>query len=111
MLEKLPPDPSLKDLQLVWESQYWGKKSWNAMCYVYEQWLTFFGSERRPRDIFRSDVAAFREWLRKKGNSDNSINTKIHVGARFYRFLNELELVEKDFNPFTDMAPKRVRLK
>jgi hypothetical protein len=107
----LPPDPSLKDLQLAFESQYWGKRSFFHTSYIYEEWLRFFGEDRKPRDLFRSDVADYREWCRKRGNADSSINTKIHLGARFYRFLDALELIEKDFNPFKDMAPRRIRLK
>jgi hypothetical protein len=108
---KLPPDPSLKDLQLAWESQYWGKSSWEQASRVYDQWSKFFGEERKPRDIFRADVAAYREWLTKKGNTDTTINSKIYMLSRFYRLLDELELVEKGFNPSVGMAPKRIRLR
>lgn len=108
---KLPTDPSLKDLQLAFESQYWGKKSWLSASHIYEEWIKFFGESRKPRDIFRSDVAEYRDWCRKKGNSDATTHMKIHLGARFFRLLDELELIEKDFNPFTGMAPRRIRLR
>lgn len=102
-------DPSLKDLQLFWEKQFWGKKSWEIMCRTYEQWVKFFGAERRPRDIFRSDVADYKVWLRKKGWTDTRICLEMEKLRRFYRLLNDLELVEKDFNPAEGMSPKRVR--
>lgn len=105
----VPPDPSLRDLQLLWEKQYWGTKSWQMMSRAYEQWTKFFGADRRPRDIFRSDIAEYREWLRKKGWKDSSICVEIERIRRFYRLLNELELVELDFNPATDMSPRRIR--
>jgi site-specific recombinase XerD len=110
MLEKLPPDPSLKDLQLFWESQYWGKRSWEMMSRVYENWMKFFGADRKPRDIFRSDIAAYKIWLTKKGWSDTSIATECERLRRFYRLLNELELVEEGWNPATGMSPKRIRI-
>jgi hypothetical protein len=107
----LPPDPSLKDLQLPWESQFWYKKSWGTASRIYDEWVKFFGADRKPRDIFRADIAAYRDWCRKKGNIDASINTKIQKLGCFYRFLNALELVEKDFNPTIGMLPKRIRLR
>lgn len=112
MILNLPPDPSLKDLQLVWEKQYWYKKrgTWRVMIKAYEGWMKFFGEGRKPRDIFRTDVAAYKIWLTKRGLSDSSINALCHNGARLYRLLDELELVEAGFNPFTGMAPRRIRL-
>ena len=105
----LPADPNLDDLTLAWEAQYWGKKSWLLMSKTFERWKLYFGEARRPRDIFRSDVAEYKDWLRKKGWSDNSIVSEMERLRRFYRLLDELELVEKDFNPATGMSPKRIR--
>jgi hypothetical protein len=98
----LPPDPSLRDLQLLWESQYWYKKrgTWTWAARAFETFIKFFGPDRKPRDIFRADVLEFKQWLIKKGWKKTSIETIIEYGRRFYRLLDERELVEKDFNPF-----------
>lgn len=112
MLEKLPPDPSLSDLQLFWESQYWSKKrdTWRAAASAYEDFMKFFGPDRKPRDIFRADVAEYRTWSSKKGRGSSTISRACEYGVRMYKLLNELELVEKDFNPFVGMAPRRIRI-
>lgn len=104
----LPPDPSIKDLRLPWEAQYWYKASWEGNARALETFEEYFRPERKPRDIFRSDVAEFRTWLRKKGMTDNTIHKLFDIYGRFYRFLQTLELVEADFNPFEGMAPKRI---
>lgn len=98
----IPKDPSLKDLQLTWESEYWYKKraTWIWASKAFEYWMKFFGPDRKPRDIFRSDVLEFKDWLRKKGWSKTAITRNIEYGLHFYRYLDERELVEKDFNPF-----------
>ena len=111
MLLKLPPDPSLKDLQLVFEGRYWGKASWRANSYRYDELMRYFGEDRRPRDIFRADVAAYREWSKKKGRSNTTINATMQTFSSFYNYLNELELVEKDYNPWKGMLPKRIRIR
>lgn len=109
----IPADPSLKDLQLAWESQYWykSKMAWTWAARTYEEFILFFGADRKPRDIFRADVADFKTWLEKKGRSNTRIVGSIEYGSRLYRFLDELELVEKGFNPFTGMAPRRIRVR
>jgi len=108
---ELSPDPSLKELQVLWEKQFWfrSKMGWKLAAKWYEEFKFFFGEDRKPRDIFRSDVAEWKEWLNKKGRSNNWIVHCCDKGSRFYRLLDELELVEKDFNPFKDMAPRRIR--
>jgi site-specific recombinase XerD len=107
----LPPDPSFRDLQLLWEKQYWYKArgTWQIQADAYENWQTFFGPDRKPRDVFRNDVKEYEEWLRKKGWSNNHIHSQFERARRFYRFLNELELVEKDWNPFENIGPRRIR--
>jgi hypothetical protein len=106
----VPADPSLKDLQLLWESTYWGKGSWKLMCRTYERWMKYFNEERKPRDIFRADVAEYKEWLTKKGWKDSSIIAEMERLRRFYRILDERELIEAGFNPATGMSPRRIRL-
>jgi len=107
----LPPDPSLKDLQLPWEKQFWYKDRsyWKTQAEILELLRHYFSDDRKPRDIFRNDVAEFREWLRKKGHSNNHIHLMFERYGQFYRFLNDLEVVEKDWNPFEGMAPRRIR--
>lgn len=107
----LPSDPSLSDLQLFWERQYHNKKrnTWLRACRVYEEFILFFGAERRPRDIFRSDVTAYKEWKTKKGHSKTNIATTIDYLARFYRLLDEIEVVEAGFNPAVGMRPRIIR--
>lgn len=107
----VPADPSMKDLQLMWEAQYWGRKSWLIMCKAYERWMKFFGEDRKPRDIFRSDIAEFRTWLTKKGWGNGSIIAEIERIRRFYRLLDERELIEAGFNPAEGMSPRRIRLR
>jgi hypothetical protein len=106
----LPPNPSLRDLQLFWEKQYWwkSKMGWIWAAKAYDSFLLFFGPDRKPRDIFRSDVAEFRIWCEKKWSRTRA-SRYCEYGAHFYRLLDELELVEKDFNPFLGMAPRRIR--
>jgi site-specific recombinase XerD len=99
-MKPIPPDPSLKDLQLYWESKYWGKRSWNMMARFYEDFMKYFGEARKPRDIFRSDVVEYKHWLEKKGWSERSIESSCERWRRFYRWLDERELIEKDWNPF-----------
>lgn len=108
----LPPDPSLKDLTLPWEAQYWykAKCTWTLNSKWFAEWMKFFGDDRKPRDIFRSDVAAFRTFLRKKGWSEKSIARIFEAGSHLYNWLGELELVEEGFNPFLGMAPKRIKI-
>jgi site-specific recombinase XerD len=108
----LPPDPSLKDIQLIWEAQFWNKsrETYRLAANRYEVWMKFFGPDRKPRDIFRSDVAEYRAWLEKKGWKPGSITVEMERGKRLFKYLDERELVEKDFNPFAGMAPRRVRL-
>jgi hypothetical protein len=98
----LPKDPALKDIQVLWESLYWYKKraTWKFAARAFDLFVQFFGADRKPRDIFRSDVAEFQTWLTKKGCSKTGIETIIEYGRRLYRVLDERELVEKDFNPF-----------
>jgi hypothetical protein len=109
----LPPDPSLRDLQLPWEAQFWEKSQATRIitAETLETFRKFFGDDRKPRDIFRCDVAAYKAWAEKKGWSPNSIRVHIETGSRFYNLLNELELVEAGFNPFLGMAPRRVTVK
>lgn len=99
---EIPKDPSLKDLQLVWESQFWYKsrRTWEFMARSYEMWKKAFGEDRKPRDIFRADVREFRDFLKKRGAKDSYIDAEMERGRRFFRYLDERELVEKDFNPF-----------
>jgi hypothetical protein len=108
---KLPPNPSLLDLQRLWESQYHGKRSWLIMCKTYERWMKFFGPDRQPRDIFRSDIAAYKIWLSAKGWKDGSVTVEMERLRRFYRVLDERELIEAGFNPATGMSPRRIRLR
>lgn len=107
----LSPDPTLKELQLLWEKQFWfkAKASWVWKAKWYEDFMKFFGEERHPRDVFRGDVVEWKEWMKKKGRSNSWISRYCEDGSRFYRFLNDLELVEKDFNPFEGQAPRRIR--
>lgn len=104
-------DPSLKEFQVRFESQYWYKSrsGWIAAARFYEDAVLFFGADRKPRDIFRADVQEFKTWLEKKGRAKSSIGNYMTFGSRLFRLLNELELVEKDFNPFYGTAPKRIR--
>lgn len=108
----LSPDPNLKELALPWEAQYWYKSkcAWTWAEKFYEDFQLYFGAERKPRDIFRSDVAEFKVWLEKKGRSNTRINRTCEYGSRFFRFMDELELVEKGFNPFEGMIPRRIRV-
>lgn len=107
----LSPDPSISEFQLFWEKQFWDKSkaTWIDNANWYEMFKLFFGAARKPRDIFRADVADWKDWLKKKGWSNTRITLACEKGNRLYRLLNELELVEKDFNPFTGMAPRRIR--
>jgi hypothetical protein len=109
----LPGDPSLKDLQLPFESQYWykAKATWVWKAKSYEEFIKFFGDDRKPRDIFRADVSAFKEWMVKKGYGQNRIRIICDNGSSFYHLLNDLELVEKDFNPFFGMSPRKIIVK
>lgn len=113
MILDLPPDPSLKDLWLPFEAQYWEKARATRVfsAKAMESFVEFFGAERKPRDIFRADVAAYKNYLRKKGWSDNSIRARCDIGSRFFRFLNELELIEAGYNPFFGMSPRRITVK
>jgi hypothetical protein len=109
----LPPDPSLRDLQLPFEAQYWQKAQGTRQitAAAFDNFIEFFGAERKPRDIFRADVTAYKDYLRKKGWSENSIRSRCDVGSRFFNFLNELELIEAGYNPFFGMAPRRVTVR
>jgi len=112
MILDLPPDPSLKDLQLPFEWRYNQRRgTWVAYAKEFSHQMEFFGPDRKPRDIFRSDVAAYREYLKKKGNSDNTIAVKLHIGLSFYKLLDELGVVEAGYNPFAGMSPRRVRVR
>lgn len=108
---QLSPDPSLKELQLLWEKQFWfrSKQRWRAAAKWYDDFVFYFSPDRKPRDIFRADVAEWKIWLNKKRRSDLVIAEYMTFGARFYRLLDELELVEVGYNPFRDMAPRRIR--
>ena len=107
----IPSDPSLGDLQFFWEKQFHQKSSatWRMMCQSYERWMKYFGEDRRPRDIFRSDIAEYREWLQRKGWKDSSICNELERLRRLYRLFDELEIVELGFNPATGMSPPRIR--
>jgi len=108
---ELSPDPSLKELQLLWERQYWfrSKSSFRWYAKWYNQFMFFFGAERKPRDIFRNDITEWKVYLKKKGLSDNTIGVYFGIGKQFYKLLNEYELVEHNFDPFEGMAPRRIR--
>ena len=67
---------------------------------TFELFILFFGAERKPRDIFRSDVLEFQVWLKKKNYKPTTIETIIETGRRVYRMLDEREVVEHEFNPF-----------
>jgi hypothetical protein len=56
-------------------------------------------------------VAEYKEWLTKKGWKDSSIVSEMERLRRFYRVLDERELIEAGFNPATGMSPKRIRLR
>lgn len=106
----LPKDPSLKDFQLAWEAQYWDKarNTRKLTTKAYEQFLQFFGEDRRPRNIFRADVEAYKVWMKKKGYADSSIRVRCDNGSRLFNLLGELELVEKGFNPFKEAGCRTV---
>lgn len=106
----LPADPSLKDLQLFWEKQYWDKHrtSWCWAATAYENFVLFFGPDRKPRDIFRSDVAEYKIWCKKKGWGSSRIRVSCDYGSRLFHLLDEIEVVEHQFNPFLGMAPRRI---
>lgn len=108
---ELSPDPSLKELNVFWEKQYWwkSKAGWDWAAHFYEDFMLFMGQDRRPRDVTRADIVEWKAWLHKKGRSKTRIARYCEYGSRFYRLLDELELVEKDWNPFKGMAPRRIR--
>lgn len=99
---EIPKDPSFKDLQVLWESQFWYKApaTWRFYAQSYERWIKRFGADRKPRDVFRSDVLEYKAWLRSLGKSEQYIENEMERGRRFYRYLDSRELVEKDWNPF-----------
>lgn len=111
--DEIPGDPSLKDLNLFWESQFWegSKQACYQSARAYDRWLMFFRPDRKPRDIFRWDVACYKDWMRKRGYKDSTIVNDIHLGSTFYQLLDKLEFVELGFNPFARMAPRRIRLR
>lgn len=113
MLLNLSEDPGLGEFQVAFEQQYGKNKN---VFYNYaraiEQMLEYFGRERKPRDVFRSDALAWAEWLSKyKKFTPGVVNMKMQVARSYFRFIKELGYGEDDgYNPFAKAGPRRIRV-
>lgn len=109
----LSPDPGLGEFQHAFEQQY--NKNSNVFynyCRAAEQMLEFFGKDRKPRDVFRSDALAYAEWLAKtKRFKPGVIHMKMQVARSYFRFIKECGFGEDDgYNPFERAGPRRIRV-
>lgn len=111
MLLNLSIDPGLGEFQAAFEHQYPRRETRWTYAKGIEELIEFFGAERKPRDVFRSDALAFAEHLKKRGLSDVTVNMRMQIARSYFRFIKELGYGEDDgYNPFEKAGPRRIRV-
>jgi len=67
--------------------------------------VKFFGPDKEPTDILRSDVEAYIAWIIKTTKTTAPYRF-YSVGSAWFRWMQWNDLVPLDFNPFRPFARK-----
>ena len=101
---------TLSKLQAPYELSIRTRSTWLAYSRILDKIVTFFGPDKEPTDILRTDTDAFLEWIQKKYNPGPSfLRMHASVGSAWFGWMQWNDLVPLDFNPFRPFARKENR--
>ena len=104
---------TLGELQAPFELTHTkNRRTWDGVARDCEKIVKFLGKERAVDSVFKADVAALDAWMVEFGGySDATRKGVIKTGSRWYKWMEDFEHIEFNFNPFLRyLSPKRQRL-
>jgi len=103
-----PSRNTLHSRQAEYEKTLYRKHIRNQYCYMLDRIVLFFGKDRAPEDVFRSDIPLLREHLTKTYGVKtlSSLAWYMRAGRAFYSWMDVMEYVPIGFNPFRVWVPR-----
>src|SRR5271154_1334765 len=75
--------------------------TYRGYSYALDIIVSYLGAERPPESVFKQDVVDLIEWLKKTRNiKEKTILSYLRAGSSFYGWMEDMDYIEFNFNPF-----------
>lgn len=99
--------PTLGEIQGAFELTFVNIGTWTVYARRLNSITEFFGSATEPKDIFRHNVEEFANYLRDtRGLAASTIRNHMITGSSWFRWMQHLDIVDDDHNPFLPLTRK-----